>query len=313
MKKLNGFGPDNTPRGIAAKKFSEYIEKESNGRVKIESHPMETYGTESQMIDAVKTGKLDLQVVGANILASTIPPFAALSLPFLTRNIEEGYAVLDGPIGDRFKELGEEHGLKVLTDVALGYAQITNNVRPIHHPADLLGVKMRAPNEASFIETFKKLGAPVITMGYTEVYSALDQGVIDGQFNPLSNIFDLHLDDVQDYLALTNHAYYVAFIIMNKNVFDNLDSELQHIVLEAGKVGRDAARKYVVEKEEELKKKANTAFKEITSPEMEPFQKAIQEVYVKMEEVMGGEIIKDIQEFLRDYRIKKEIVDHGVS
>lgn len=302
MKKLNGFGHDNTPRGIATKAFKEYCEKESKGRIKIESFPNETYGTEHEMIEAVQKGALDMQIVGANMLANTIPQFAALSLPFLTRGIEEGHALLDGPVGDLLKVLGEEHGFKVLGDVALGYAQMTNNVRPINSPDDLIDVKMRAPNDVSFSETIKAFGASVSNMGYTEVYSALSQGVIDGQFNPLANIFDLNMDEVQDYLAMTNHAFYVAFMIMNKDVFDILDPELQQIVLEAGNKGRDAGRKYVSDTDGELQERAKKAFKEITHPEIKPFQEAVKPVYLKMEEVMGAEIINDIHDFLKEYR-----------
>jgi tripartite ATP-independent transporter DctP family solute receptor len=302
MKKLNGFGLDNTPRGIATKAFIDYVEKESKGRIKIDTFPNETYGTEHEMIEAVQNGTLDMQIVGANMLANTVPQFAALSLPFLIQNIDEGHAVLDGPVGNRLKELGEGNGFKVIGDVALGYAQVTNNIRPINNPEDFTGVKMRSPNDITFIETFKAFGASVSAMGYTEIYTGLVQGVIDGQFNPLSNIFDLNLDAVQDYLAMTNHAFYVAFIIMNKDVFDYLDPGLQQIVLEAGNKGRDAARKYVGNKEEELREKAKTAFKEITYPEMKPFREAVQPVYAKMEEDMGAEIINNIQEFLKDYR-----------
>lgn len=305
MKKLNGFGLDNTPRGIATKAFIEYVEKESKGRIKIESFPIETYGTEHEMIEAVQMGTLDMQIIGANMLANTIPQFAALSLPFLTHDIAEGHAVLDGPVGADLKALGEERGFKVLADVALGYAQVTNNVRPINSPDDFVGMKIRTPNDVSFSETFEALGASVSTVGYTEIYTSLAQGVIDGQFNPLSNIFDLTIDDVQDYLAITNHAFYVAFIIMNKDVFDSLDSEQQQILLEAGNKGRDAARKYVCDIDRELQERAKKAFKEITHPEMKPFQEATKPVYVKMEEVMGAEIINNIHDFLKEYRSKK--------
>ncbi|UOF91110.1 TRAP transporter substrate-binding protein [Fodinisporobacter ferrooxydans] len=307
MKKLNGFAPDNTPRGAATSAFIEHVEKKSNGRLKIETFPMEMYGTESTIIQAVQTGTLDMQIVGANILANTIPQFAALSLPLLTQSIDEGCAVLDGPAGNRLQELGEEHGFKVLADVALGYAQITNNVRPINSPDDLLGMKMRSPDEYSFIETFKALGASVTTLDYTKLYTSLAEGVIDGQFNPLFNIFDLNIDDVQDYLAMTNHTYYVAFIIMNKNVFDGLAPELQQIILEAGNKARHAARKYVGDHEKDLLEKAKRSFKEITYPEMKPFQKKIQPVYAKMEEVIGAEIVHTIQEFLTVYRREKAV------
>lgn len=165
-------------------------------------------------------------------------------------------------------------------------------------------MKMRAPNDVSFSETIKAFGASVSNMGYTEIYTGLSQGVIDGQFNPLSNILDLNLNEVQDYLAMTNHAFYVAFIIMNIDVFDSLDPELQQIVLEAGNKGRDAARKFVRDTDGELQERAKKAFKEITRPEMKPFQEAVKPVYVKMEEVMGAEIINDIHVFLKEYRSK---------
>lgn len=305
MRRLNGFAFDNTPRGIATRTFIDYVEKESNGLLKIESFPIETYGTEHEMIEAVQKGTLDLQIVGANMLANTIPPFAALSLPYLTKNFDEGLAVLDGTVGNHLKKLSKEYGIEVLGDVALGYAQITNNVRPINSPDDLLGLKMRSPNEFSFIETFKAFGSFVSTIGYEELYKGLSRGSFDGQFNPLSNIFDLKIYDVQNHLAISNHAFYVAFIIMNKDVFDRLDPEFQQILLKAGERGRDAARKYIGGKEEELRAKAETAFKEITYPEMEPFQEVVLPIYAKMEEVMGAEIINGIQDFLKEYRRKK--------
>jgi tripartite ATP-independent transporter DctP family solute receptor len=295
-------GLENTPRGSAAKAFAEYVEKESNGRITIEFFPNETYATSQEMIEAVQMGALDMQIAGANMMANIIPEYAALSLPFLTQGFEEAHAVLDGPVGDDLKDLGEEQGFKVLGDVDLGFAQITNNVRPINSPEDLQGVKMRSPNDVSLIETFKALGASVSTMAYTEIYNGLSQGVIDGQFNPIFHIFDQNMNEVQDYLAMTNHTYYFAYIIMNNDLFNSLDPELQQIVVEAGNKGRDAARQFVADTDAGLMEKAETEFKEITYPDIAPFQEAIQPVYVTMEEVMGAEIINSIRDFLEDYR-----------
>jgi tripartite ATP-independent transporter DctP family solute receptor len=297
-------GLENTPRGSAAKAFAEYIEEESNGRITIEFFPNETYATSQEMIEAVKMGALEMQIVGANMVGNIIPEFSALSLPFLTQGFEEAHAVLDGPIGDDLKKLGEAQGLKVLGDVDLGFAQITNNVRPINSPEDLQGVKMRSPNDVSLIETFKAFGASVSTMPYTEIYNGLSQGVIDGQFNPIFHIFDQNMNEVQDYLTITNHTYYFAYIIMNNDLFNSLDPELQQIVLEAGNKGRDAARQFVADTDAELMEKAKTEFKEITYPDLKPFQEAVQPVYVKMEEIMGAEIINSIKNFLEEYRKK---------
>ncbi|MBM7570350.1 TRAP transporter substrate-binding protein [Aquibacillus albus] len=298
-------GLDGTARGEAAKAFAEYVEDNSDGRISIEFFPNETYGTAQEMIEAVQIGALDMQIAGSNMMANIVPQYAALSLPFLTKGTDEAYAVLDGEIGDHLKELGEEEGFKVLGDVDLGFAQITNNVRPIHTPEDLAGVKMRSPNDKSLIETFKAFDSSVSTMAYTEIYNGLSQGVIDGQFNPLLHIFDQNMDEVQDYLAITNHTYYYAYFIMNNDLFNNLDEELQQVVLEGGQKATEAARQFGAENEEKYLEMAQDAFKEITEPELAPFQEAVQPVYETMADVMGEDIINDMQSFLEEYRANK--------
>ncbi|EDL65400.1 TRAP transporter substrate-binding protein [Bacillus sp. SG-1] len=296
-------GLEDTPRGTFAQAFKDYIEKESEGRITIEFFPNETYATSQEMIEAVQMGALEMQIVGANMVGNIIPQYSALSLPFLTHGFDEAHAVLDGPIGEELNKMGEEHGMKVVGNLDLGFTQITNNVRPINTPEDLVGVKLRSPNDKSLIETFKAMGATVSTMAYTEIYNGLSQGVIDGQFNPLFHIFDQNMDEVQDYLAMTNHMYYYAYTIMNHDLFESLDEETQQLVMDAGKHATEAARQYVAENDEELFEQAKGgAFKEITYPELEPFQEAVVPVYKTMEDVMGAEIINDIQNFLEEYR-----------
>ena len=295
-------GLDDDSKGEAAKAFKSYVEEESNGRITIEFFPNETYATSPEMIDAVQVGALEMAIPGANELANVVPEYAALSLPFLTQGFEEAHAVLDGPVGDHLKELSDEQGFKALNDVELGFAQITNSLRPINKPEDLQGVKMRSPNDVSLIETFKELGSSVSTMAYTEIYSGLSQGVIDGQFNPLMNIFDQNMHEVQDHLAITNHTYYYCYLILNKEVFDSLDPELQQIVIEGAEKAKEASRKVIEESEQQYLEKAEAEFKEVTYPELAPFQEAVQPVYKKVESVMGAEIIEDMQLFLEDYR-----------
>lgn len=298
-------GVENTPRGTWAVAFKEYIEKESEGRITIEFFPNETYATSQEMIEAVQMGALEMQIVGSNMVGNIIPQYSALALPFLTKGYDEAHAVLDGPIGDKLNAMGEEHGMKVLGNLDLGFTQITNNVRPINSPEDLKGVKMRSPNDKSLIETFKAFGATVSTMAYTEIYNGLSQGVIDGQFNPLFHIFDQNMDEVQDYLAMTNHMYYYAYTIMNNDLFNSLDAETQQLVLDAGKHATQAARQYVADNDAKyLEMAKDGAFKEITYPELAPFQEKVVPVYEKMEDVMGAEIINEIQSFLEDYRNK---------
>lgn len=163
-------------------------------------------------------------------------------------------------------------------------------------------MRMRAPDNECLIETFHAYGAAVTALPYSEIRSRLAEGIIDGQFNPMTNIFDLHIDEVQDYLTITNSTFYVAFMIMNKDVFDRLDADLQRMLLEAGRSGRDAARRILGEQEEGLLRQAKTAFKEVSCPDSRPFEAAVQPVYAKMAEVMGAEIIDSTRQFLQEYR-----------
>ncbi|WP_233499199.1 TRAP transporter substrate-binding protein [Bacillus weihaiensis] len=295
-------GLENDSKGAAAKAFKEYVEKESDGRITIEFFPNETYATSPEMIEAVQVGALEMAIPGANELANVVPEYAALSLPFLTEGFEEAHAILDGPIGDELEAKADAQGFKSLNDVELGFTQITNNVRPIEKPEDLEGIKMRSPNDVSLIETFKALGSSVSTMAYTEIYNGLSQGVIDGQFNPLMNIFDQNMHEVQDYLAMTNHTYYYCYMILNKDVFESLDEDLQKIVLEASEKAKVASRELIQQNEEEYVEKAKSEFKEITYPDLVPFQEAVKPVYKEVEEVMGAEIINDMQTFLEEKR-----------
>lgn len=298
-------GVDDDSKGEAAKAFKAYVEEQSNGRITIEFFPNESYATSPEMIDAVDLGALEMAIPGANELANVIPEYAALSLPFFTQGFEEAHAVLDGPVGDHLKDLSKEHRFLALSDVELGFAQITNSVRPINEPDDLKGVKMRSPNDVSLIETFKAFGSSVSTMAYTEIYSGLSQGVIDGQFNPLMNIFDQNMHEVQDYLAMTNHTYYYCYLILNKDVFDGLDPELQEIVMEGAERAKEASRAIIQKDEEKYIERAKTEFKEVTYPDPEKFQEAVQPVYKKVADVMGAQIIEDMQNFLKEYRNNK--------
>ncbi|WP_280770679.1 TRAP transporter substrate-binding protein [Salipaludibacillus daqingensis] len=295
-------GLDDDSKGEAAKAFAEHVMEASNGRVDIEFFPNETYASSPEMIDAVQVGALDMALPGANELAGAIPEYAALSLPFLTEGFEEAHAVLDGPVGDDLKALGEEQGFITLNDVEIGFAQITNSVRPIEEPSDLEGLSIRSPNDVSLIETFNALGSSVSTMDYTEIYSGLSQGVIDGQFNPLLSIYDQNMQEVQDYLAITNHTYYYSYFIMNDDLFNSLDEELQEIVREGSEHARDAARDFIAGEEEAAIERAEDEFEVVTYPDLEPFQEAVLPVYDEVSDVMGEEIIADMQDFLEEYR-----------
>ncbi|MFA1820813.1 DctP family TRAP transporter solute-binding subunit [Virgibacillus oceani] len=292
---------EDSVRGVAAETFKEIVEEETGGRVSISIYAGETLGSEAEMLEQVNSGALAMQLAGGGGMQNYIPEYSVLALPFMVENFDEAYAVLDGEIGDELQGLAEEQGFKVLAHTDLGFAQITNNVGPINKPEDLAGVQIRSPEEPTSIEAFSQLGASVSTMAFTEVYMGLQQGVIDGQFNPLDAIYENNIHEVQDYLTLTNHFYYHVNFIMNDDLFNSLDSELQEVVLSAAEEAQQASREYTQQMDEEMLSTLEGEFEEIvTDPELGAFQNAID--YEAFHEFVGEDIIVQTQEFLDDYR-----------
>ncbi len=290
-------------KDIAAKRFKEIVEEKTDGRVEIELFPNEALGSEQEMLEAVQVGAVDLQIAGANMMANTIPEYALLSLPFLVNDYEEAYAVLDGPIGEKWNALAEPHNLKVIGTTDLGgFAQITNNVRPIETPEDMRGITMRSPNDVTLIETFRALGSSVSTMPFTEVYLGLSQGVVDGQFNPLDAIYQTNFHEVQDYLAITNISFYYSYFIMNDNLFNSLDEDLQAIVLEAAEEAKLISRDFTAEKDLEMLEILESEFIEITNPDTDPFREKVLPVYETVGQTVGVEAVEEVQAFLEQYR-----------
>lgn len=293
---------ENTPRGVAATAFKEYIESNSDGKLGVTLYPNETFGTQEEMIDAIQIGALDAQIVGSVMMDGIVPQYSVLSLPFLLRNQEEAYAVFDSEIGESLAGMGEEHGFKVIGNVDMGFSQITNNVRAINSLEDLEGVQMRAPSNRSDIETLRNLGSSVSTMAYTELYTGLSQGVIDGQFNPLANIYEQNMHEVQDYLAMVNLTYLYSYFVFGNHAFNSLDEGLQQVVLDAGTIATSAARDFTSSNNERNVELASERFDEVTYPDTAPFAEAVQPVYDIMAERMGQDIIDEVQAFLEEFR-----------
>ena len=290
-------------KDIAAKRFKEVVEERTEGRVTIELFPNELLGSEQEMMESTLVGALDMQIIGANTMANVVPEYALLSLPFLVEGYDEAYAVLDGEIGEQWSQLSEEQGLKVIGTTDLGgFAQITNNTRPINSPEDMQGITMRSPNDVTLIETFRALGSSVSTMPFSEVYLALSQGVVDGQFNPLDAIYQTNFHEVQDYLAITNISFYYSTFVMNNTLFNGLSEELQAIVLEAAEEAKQASREFTAEKDAEMLEILQDEFVEITNPDTEPFRERVAGVYDIVAETVQPGSLENLQSFLEVYR-----------
>lgn len=256
----------------------------------IEVHPNGALGGEREMTEAIQLGTLDLVLTSSGPLGNFAPKSNAFDFPFLFRDQEHAYKVLDGEIADEVNEQLEEAGLKVLAWAENGFRNLTNNVRPIVHPDDMKGIKIRTMENKVHLAAFQGYGASPTPMDFTELFTAMQQGVVDGEENPLAIIVPNKFYEVQKYLTLSSHIYSPLPLIIGKQKFDSFSPELQQIFLDAAAEMRDYERNFMAEMNDEFIQAAIDGGMEIVYPDefdYEAFLEATQPVYEEYAEEYG--------------------------
>jgi len=227
--------PTDNPRHIAASKFAELAKQYSNGRIEVQVAPSAQLGNDAAMITALRTGALDISVNSLGPTAAVVPEYAAWGLPFLFTSSAQALALLDGELGKELGELSAKKGLMVLGYWDNGLRHVTNSKRPIRTLEDFKGLKMRVPPDAVLVDTMQALGAQAQQIKFSELYVALQQGVVDGQENPPANIYTSKLYEVQKYLTLSGHTFQMNPFLMSKRRWDKLSKDDQQALVKAGR------------------------------------------------------------------------------
>lgn len=217
--------------------FKQMLEKETQGRIKVNLYPNSQLGTESAMTEQVKLGTLTGTITGR--FEEMSPKLYVSALPFLFRNLDQIERVMKSPVGEKIFSFVEEKGLKMLAWTHSGFRQVTNNVRPLRNPEDFRGLKIRTPPLENIVKTMEALGAVATPIEYTEVYTALKTGVVDGQENPYVNIWDGKFYEVQKYLSALNYIYVGSPFCVNLNWWNSLSSADQRLIKQAAVAGAD--------------------------------------------------------------------------
>jgi tripartite ATP-independent transporter DctP family solute receptor len=239
----------NSHYGVAIDTFAREVEKRTSGRYKVQTFYSSALGAERESVEGVQLGTLDLTLTSTGPLPNFVPEVAILDIPFLFRDYAHARAVLDGPIGQELLAKFPAKGMVGLAWAENGFRHMTNSKRPVKQPDDLKGLKMRTMENPIHIEAYRQFGILPTPMAFTEVYTALQQGTVDGQENPLSVIEAAKLDQVQKYLSLTGHVYSPAIFLMNKAQWDRLSEADKQAFLEAAREGVKANRARVDEDE----------------------------------------------------------------
>ena len=278
----------------AALHFKENVEKRTGGEVTVSVYPNATLGDERNLLESLKMGTIDMGIITGGPVVNFLPSFGVLDLPFLFSSPEHAYKVLDGPVGQGFIKDMEKLGWKCLAYGERGFRNLTNNKRPVSKPEDMKDLKIRVMQNPIYIDSFTALGANAVPMAWTEALTALQQGTIDGQENPLNVIAAYNINESNKYLSITRHAYAPNIIVMSMRTWDKLTPEQRDIVQEsataAAKHNRDIDNENEAEWLQQLKDKGM----EVAEPDLAAFREAVSGVYEKYEAQYGKELIQSI-------------------
>ena len=294
--KLGHIADPENPYAKGAEKFAQLVKEKTGGKVEVQVFPSSQLGNQRDLVEGTQFGTIDFTMTSTAVLGNFLPQAAVFDLPFIFRDVQHAYKALD-TVG---MEIAQKlQGMKLLAYYENGVRHMTNSKRPIRKPEDMKGLKIRVPETKTVMDTMNALGASPVPMAFGEVYTALSQGIIDGQENPLSIIWASKLYEVQKYLSLTGHVYSPTVVMISDAFYKKLPGDLQKLVVAAFEEVRPEARKIVEEQEKDLVAKLKEKGMQVNEVDPEPFKAAMAPVYdafVKASGPEAGGYITKIQE-----------------
>ncbi|MEW5919373.1 MAG: TRAP transporter substrate-binding protein [Bacillota bacterium] len=247
--RIGGIHPVEGPYTAALKKFAESVAKKTNNGLTFDVYPASQLGGARELIESTQSGALEGTYVASAFYVPFMPTIAIPQLPYLFPSRDITYEVLiEGDLGKQILASLEAVNLKGVGFFEGGFQQLTANF-PVRHPDDLQGKKIRVMENPVLIAQYQALGATPTPISFAELYTALQQGVVDGQENPLGGIYDMKLYEVQKYITLSDHAFLGIALAFNKQWYDNLPAEYQKAMAEAAYEEALALRKVIEEME----------------------------------------------------------------
>jgi len=273
--------PDSSTHHQAALKWKEMLEQRTGGKLKVQVFPSSQLGSGVQMVEQVQAGALEVAILPTAWIAPLAAPVQVLDLPFLFPSRQVAYRVIDGPAGETILQPLEKVNIKGIAFWESGFKQFTGNF-PIRQPADYKGTKIRTMPAPVLQEQFKAFGAVPTMINFSELYSALQQKVVDGQENPIATIANMRFFELQKHLTLSDHGFIAYVFMINKPFLDKLPADQREAVLatarEAGRHQRELIQKAEAAHLETFKK-AGLEIITLTPEQRAEFEKAARPVY----------------------------------
>lgn len=282
---------------IGAEEFKRLVEEKSGGELQVTIFPQGQLGGERDLAEGVRMGTIEIGSASPGNMSGFVPELELFGVPFLFKTRKQVYAALDGEVGEYFNKILLDKGFVNLGYWEVGFRNMTNNVRPVKTPEDMKGLKVRVQESKIKMELIKSLGAIPTPIPFGELYSALQQKVVDGQENPIATIYSMKFYEVQKYLSLTHHTYEPALVFANPKWFNGLSPEHQKVLREAAQEASAYQRAKLAELDTErleVMKKAGVEVEE--KPNLEAFAEATKDLY----KVLGDTIPLDIMEKVKN-------------
>lgn len=289
--------------GKGMQKFAELVQKKSNGAIKVELYPNGLVGTDRQMMEQLQMGTLQGNNNSTGPVASFVPRMGVFDLPFLFKDRETAYKVLDGPIGRELLDVDmPKAGFIGLCYLENGFRNLTNSKKEITTLEDMQGIKIRVMDNKMHVDLWKTLGVNPSAMDITQVYSAMEQHVIDGQENPVNIIQANKYYEVQKYMTLTGHVYSAQVFFVSKVWWDTLSDSEKEIIKSAAQETRDYQRKVAQQMEKEgIDSLVSKGMKvsELKPGEKEKIRTILQPFYDKYKEQIGADLVNKVLEAVK--------------
>jgi tripartite ATP-independent transporter DctP family solute receptor len=292
--KLGHIAEVSHPYAQGADHFAKLVAEKSGGDLEVQVFPSSQLGSQKDMTEGLIYGTIDMVLTGTADLGQFQPKMSLFDLPFLFKDRTHAYKALD-TVGMELGQELEPRGLKLLGYMENGIRHLTNNVRPVKAPADMAGLKIRVMSNKIYIETIKSLGGSPTPMAFGELYSAMQQGTVDGQENPSAHIYTKRFFEVQKYASLTAHAYAPEPVLISMITWSKLSDAQKAIIQEAAKEAIAWQRELSTKEDNEYWDKIKATGKiEVIEVDRKPFMEATQPVWKEFAGTVGQDNIDKV-------------------
>lgn len=282
------------PYAVGAREFKKALEARVGNRVDVQLFPNRAIGDERPLLDGMRLGTVDMGVITNAVIAQIEPAFQVNDMPFLYSSEEQGHRVLDGPVGAALRTRLEARGVVPLAYMEGGFRHMINNIRPIVRPEDLRGVKFRVLQSPIYIEMYRVLGGNAVPMAWSETFTAVQQGAVDGLEIPLGIIDQNRYYEVTRYLSLTGHIYSMIGLLMAKRTFDRLPADLKTAVQEAATEARGIQRRQNAAATQGFLTNLRARGMQVNEvPDKAVFRRGVMPMYESFRGQIGADIIRD--------------------